>query len=79
MPQVTILFFGSIGELFGGQRQIEIPPDCSVGDLRRILAEEHKGIAAATIRAAVGQQVAEEDTPIGPGDELAFFSPVSGG
>jgi sulfur-carrier protein len=79
MPQVTILFFGSIGELFGAQRQIEIPPDCSVGDLRRILAEEHDAIAAPTIRAAVGQQVAEEDTPIDPGDEVAFFSPVSGG
>ena len=38
MPQATILFFGSVGDLFGRQRQVEIPPDCSVADLRRMLA-----------------------------------------
>ena len=79
MPQVTILFFGSIGDLFGGERQVEIPSDCTVADLRRRLAQEHGAIAGPATRAAVGQQLAEEGASIRHGDEVAFFSPVSGG
>ena len=31
------------------------------------------------VRAAVNHEVASADTPVAPGDELAFFPPVTGG
>jgi len=78
MAAVRILFFGAIGDLFGREREVETATT-SVAELRRLLSEEHQAIASPSIRAAVGQQAAEEGTPVRPGDEVAFYSPVSGG
>jgi len=36
-------------------------------------------LSAADIAAAVNQQMAEEDTPVNAGDEIAFFPPMTGG
>ena len=33
----------------------------------------------SVVRFAVNQDFAESDTPVGPGDEVAFFPPVTGG
>ena len=33
----------------------------------------------SVVRFAVNRDFAEADTPIGPGDEVAFFPPVTGG
>ncbi len=33
----------------------------------------------SVVRFAVNQDFAEADTPVGPGDEVAFFPPVTGG
>jgi molybdopterin converting factor small subunit len=32
-----------------------------------------------SVRIAINQQFAEPDTPLQPGDELAFLPPISGG
>ena len=78
MGAVRVLFFGAIGELFGREREVEAGAT-TVAELRRLLSDEHQVIASPAIRAAVGQQPAGEGTPVDPGDEVAFFSPVSGG
>ena len=33
----------------------------------------------SVVRFAVNRDFAETDTPVGPGDEVAFFPPVTGG
>jgi molybdopterin synthase sulfur carrier subunit len=33
----------------------------------------------ARVRVAINQQLADPDTPLRPGDELAFLPPISGG
>ena len=77
MAAVRILFFGAIGDLFGREREVETEAT-SVAELRRLLSEEHEAIASPAIRSAFGQQAAEQGTPVRPGDEVAFFSPLSG-
>ena len=67
------------------EEQIELPEGiATVGALRTLLAERHRGFAEATtvpgiIRCAVNQEYAEDDAPVGPKDEVAFFPPVTGG
>jgi sulfur-carrier protein len=78
MAAVRILFFGAIGDLFGPERTVGTE-GTSVGALRQMLSNEHQAIASPRIRAAVRQQPAGEETSVQPGDEVAFFSPVSGG
>jgi molybdopterin converting factor subunit 1 len=56
----------------------------TVGELIAWLAERSPGHASAfanrrTVRCAVNQEFADPATRIGPGDEVAFFPPVTGG
>jgi molybdopterin synthase sulfur carrier subunit len=48
------------------------------------IATRHPGFAEAmaapgVIRAAVNQDYAQPEDPVRPGDEVAFFPPVTGG
>lgn len=78
-----ILFFGSLTDLFGRERAIDLPVGgISVAELRRNLAANEAEAAAlrpAGIKAAVDQQVVGGEAIVRPGQEIAFFSAVSGG
>lgn len=83
---VTILYFAWLRERAGtGEEQIVLP-DCvrTVGALMQHLAARDAGHAAAfanpeTVRCAVNQDFAGPGGPVRPGDEVAFFPPVTGG
>lgn len=79
----TILFFGSLTDLFGRERVVDLPPDgVSLGALRRLVASgpaETAALEKPGIRAAVDQRVAGDEEMVRPRQEVAFFSPVSGG
>ncbi len=68
-----------------GAEEVSPPEDVrTVGDLMAWLAEDRPGLAEALrrpgiIRAAVNQDYADPDHPVKPGDEVAFFPPVTGG
>jgi molybdopterin synthase sulfur carrier subunit len=56
----------------------------TVGALMTWLAADRPGFAEAlaapgVVRAAVNQDYADPDAPVGPDDEVAFFPPVTGG
>lgn len=56
----------------------------TVAGLRAHLADQDSTFAQALaevgrIRAAVNQDMAEDDTPVPPNSEVAFFPPVTGG
>ena len=67
------------------EEDIAPPPEVrDVAGLVAFLATRSPGHAAAfadprQLRAAVNQDFATPDAPVGPGDEVAFFPPVTGG
>ncbi len=85
-PSVTILYFAWLRERIGrGEERLALPDGVkTVAALTDHLAglDAAHGRAfeqRAAIRCAVNQAIATGETPVGPGDEIAFFPPVTGG
>ena len=83
---LTILWFAWLRERTGTAEERLSPPEdiTTVGALIDWLSAGSPGHAAAfqnrrTVRCAVNQDFADPTTPIRPGDEVAFFPPVTGG
>jgi len=83
---VTLLYFAWLREKVGvGQEQYALPDGVrSVAGLVGALRQRGPAFAAAfestgVIRAAVNQVFAKPDDAVAPGDEIAFFPPVTGG
>ena len=83
---MKILYFAWLRERVGtAQEEAEPPADAvTVSALIDWLVGRGENYEAAfadrsVIRAAVNQEHAALDTPIGPGDEIAFFPPMTGG
>ena len=84
---VTLLYFASLRESLGiGREQVPLPivrtPTVSslVDALRSRDARFTEAFAPGKPwRVAVNQRMADLATPIKPGDEIAFFPPVTGG
>jgi molybdopterin converting factor subunit 1 len=81
-----LLYFAWVRQRVGlGEEDIAPPPAVrDVAGLVAFLAARSPGHAAAfadpqQIRCAVNQEFADPATPVGPGDEIAFFPPVTGG
>ena len=83
---VSLVYLARLREAFGAAAErVEAPPEVTtVGALRAWLAK--RGGAWATelaperaVRVAVNHDLANADTPIRPGDEVALFPPVTGG
>lgn len=81
-----LLYFAWLRERVGtGAESLPLPDRVrTVGELIGWLSNRGPGYAAAfanarTVRCAVNQDFATRDTPVGPGDEVAFFPPVTGG
>jgi sulfur-carrier protein len=86
MKPVTVLYFAWLRERVGTSEETIPLPDgrVSVADLIGILASRSPGHAAAfanrrTVRCAVNQEFADPGVILQPGDEVAFFPPVTGG
>jgi molybdopterin synthase sulfur carrier subunit len=83
---IRILYFARLREDMGiGGEMFELPAEASdVKSLRAQLVARGGASAAAlgagkAVRVSVNQDIARDDTPIKPGDEVAFFPPVTGG
>ena len=67
------------------EEEVAPPPDeATIATLKAWLAERHPGFAEAlaspgVVRCALNQEYVPEDAPLRPGDEVAFFPPVTGG
>jgi molybdopterin synthase sulfur carrier subunit len=81
MPRVRVLYFALVREKIGlAEEEVELPPDVGdVAGLRLLLAQTRPILAQASVRAAVNQCFAQPYTPVGAGDEVAFFPPTTGG
>lgn len=83
---MKILYFAWLRTKAGtAAEEVEPPAEvATVGDLMRWLADRRPGFAEAlaapgVVRAAVNQDFAQASHPVRPGDEIAFFPPVTGG
>jgi len=83
---VRILYFAWLRERIGtGEEAVHLPPEVdSVQTLMDFLRTSDPRHAAgferaALIRCAVNQVFATPQTKVSPGDEVAFFPPVTGG
>lgn len=83
---MKILYFAWVRQRIGlGQEVVTPPADVTtVADLVDWLRGRGPGYAEAfkdtrAIRCAVNQEYVEPDSPVAPGDEVAFFPPVTGG
>jgi sulfur-carrier protein len=83
---MQVLYFAWVRQKVGiGAEQVSPPPEVAdVAGLMGWLSTRSPGHAAAfahakQIRAAVNQEFCPPDRAIAPGDEIAFFPPVTGG
>jgi molybdopterin synthase sulfur carrier subunit len=83
---IRILYFARLREDMGVAGEMyELPMDA--GDVKSLRARLiARGGASAValgpgkaVRVSVNQDLARDDTPVKPGDEVAFFPPVTGG
>lgn len=83
---MKVLYFGGLRAAIGVGEE-EVTPPAEVATLGQ-LAEWLKGRSPAhaagfarsrLIRGAINQEYAPMDRPVGAGDEIAFFPPVTGG
>lgn len=84
---MRVLYFAWVRQKVGLAEEVLDPPPAAVHDVASLidhLAARSPGHAAAfanrrQVRAAVNQEFATPDHPVKPGDEIAFFPPVTGG
>jgi molybdopterin synthase sulfur carrier subunit len=81
-----LLYFAWLRERVGvGEERVAVPDGvATVGDLVAWLRGRSAGHAAAfavanRVRCAVNQEFAGPEARLAPGDEVAFFPPVTGG
>ena len=84
--KVKVLFFANLRERLGtGAEMVEIPDSAStVAGLRLHLMRRGGAWQDAladmkVVRVAVNHDMAAANAPLNPGDEVAFFPPVTGG
>ena len=83
---MRLLYFARLREDLGcAEETIELPPGVdTVAGLRAHLMARGSAWRQAlapgrALHAAVNQDMAQPGTPVKPGDEVAFFPPVTGG
>jgi molybdopterin synthase sulfur carrier subunit len=84
--KVRLLYFAGLREQLGKPGEdLELADSVStVAGLRTLLMARGGAWQAAlaqgkALRVAVNQEMAQATTPVKPGDEVAFFPPVTGG
>jgi molybdopterin synthase sulfur carrier subunit len=77
MPVVTVRYFASIREQLGrAQERIELSGPTAAGEIWHQAAG---GSLPSNTLVAINQVYVSPQTLVHPGDELAFFPPVTGG
>ncbi len=84
--KVKVLYFAGLREQLGkpGEELDVTPAVTTVAGLRALLmarggAWETALALGKALGVAVNQEMAQPATPVKPGDEIAFFPPVTGG
>lgn len=82
---IKVLYFAALRDALGRSAEfLALPPGvATVGELQLFLAdrgEQWKALEVGrNVRAARNQRMVGLSEPVSPGDEIAFFPPVTGG
>ena len=83
---MRVRYFAWLRQRTGRSEEQVAPPATvtTVAALGAWLGTRHPGLAEAlaspgVVRFAVNQQAVDGDAPVAPGDEVAFFPPITGG
>ena len=81
---LRLRYFASLREALGPGETLELAGASTAGAVRDLLIARggaHAELLARgrAVRCAVDQVMADDDTPVRAGAELAFFPPVTGG
>ena len=83
MIRLSVSFYGEIADRLGRERAMVFSADdITVGEIRAELARQDEAAAVLLnpqIRAAVDSVVVEDDAGVKSGQDVVFFSIVSGG
>ncbi len=81
--EIEILYFAAARELVGSARErVPLPQEIgTVAGLSHYLAERHPRLSPVIhrMRLAVNGELAKDDAPLAPGDEISVLPPVAGG
>ena len=82
--KVKVLYFAGLREQLGTSGEdLEVSPTTVAGLRSQLMARGGAWQSALAqgkaLRVAVNQEMAQPTTPVKPGDEIAFFPPVTGG
>jgi molybdopterin converting factor subunit 1 len=79
--RVEVQLFASLKEHLGDSIVLEVPEPVTVASLLQHFAAAHPRFKTAlpSLNVAVDLNYARPEDPIGPGQEVAIFPPVSGG
>ena len=82
--KVKVLYFAGLRETLGTTGEdLEISPTTVAGLRSQLMSRGGAWQSALAqgkaLRVAVNQEMAQPTTPVNPGDEIAFFPPVTGG
>ncbi|MFL0803268.1 MAG: molybdopterin converting factor subunit 1 [Agarilytica sp.] len=82
---IHILYFASLGEQLkcDNENFALTPNTTTIAELKTQLSQRgpqwEKSLLQSTTKSAVNQMIADDSHTISPGDEIAFFPPVTGG
>jgi molybdopterin synthase sulfur carrier subunit len=81
---VDVRYFAAVREALGNGEQVEVGGGATVATLRDALVARGGRHAEAlgrarVLRSAKNRVLCAEDTPLGDGDEVGFFPPLTGG
>ena len=78
--KVNVLFFGATAELVGSRKvETSVPDTALAADVIEQLHAEYPNLRGRNLLFALNEKYTPENTPLNDGDELAIFTPVSGG
>ena len=82
--KVKVLYFAGLREQLGTPGEdLDVKPTTVAGLRSQLIARGGAWQSALAqgkaLRVAVNQEMAQPTTPVKPGDEIAFFPPVTGG
>jgi len=78
-----VLLFGRLQDIAGWrERGIDSAPATVAALMAQLSAEDEalgEALAQPSVRVAVDRRIVAGDAPVGPGSEVAFMPPMSGG
>ncbi|MBV9216644.1 MAG: MoaD/ThiS family protein [Acidobacteria bacterium] len=76
---ISVLFFGATADAAGTRARAIESGESTVGELVDRITNEIPGLSRHKLLFSVNQEYVAAETQLEDGDELAIFSPVSGG